>query len=461
MTDRCLPDAGAVAASARKAQAAWAARAVAERTRILDRIRRPIARAPEALLIATAKAAERPRNETLASEILPLLDACRFLRRRAHRILRDRHPSRRLRPLWLAGLGLRIRREPWGIVLIIAPGNYPLFLPGVQILQALAAGNAVLVKPAPGCAGPMKELAVRLDEAGLPDGLLTVLDEDPKAASTILDAGVDHVVLTGSATTGRAVLAALAPSVTPATLELSGCDALIALPEAGIEAVADAALFGLLLNRGRVCVGVRHVWIDRARAAALERTLTGRLGAAEPVALPPAVARSAQAVIADALARGGRLATGGFAEDGRLRPTVLADVAPDALLLRSDLFAPVLGLCGYDDTAQAVDTIARGPYRLGASVFGPRRAAEAVADRLDVGMVTINDVIVPGADPRLPFAGRGASGHGATRGADGLLGMTRVKAIASRRSQRSAHLRRRSPPERVWRFVLRLLHGYR
>jgi acyl-CoA reductase-like NAD-dependent aldehyde dehydrogenase len=150
--------------------------------------------------------------DILVAEVMPLLAACRFLERSAAAVLRERFPGRAGRPVWLAGTALRVRRVPMGVVLVVGPANFPLFLPAVQAVQALAAGNAVLVKPAPGWAAPMAALCRGLARAGLPDGLCAVLPESAEAAQTAIRAGVDKVVLTGSAASGRAVAAALIPA---------------------------------------------------------------------------------------------------------------------------------------------------------------------------------------------------------------------------------------------------------
>ena len=159
--------------------------------------------------------------------------------------------------------------------MILAPGNYPLFLPGVQLLQALVAGNAVLLKPRPG-APPLATLSTLLEDAGLPSQLVQLLGEDVAGARAIAQ-GVDRVVLTGSAETGRAVLADLAPQLTPATLELSGNDAVFVLPGADLDLVADALAFGLRLNGGATCIAPRRVFVPQAQAADLERRLQAHL----------------------------------------------------------------------------------------------------------------------------------------------------------------------------------------
>ncbi len=137
-------------AASRAAQAAWATWSLGERLRTLAAIRHGIAANAAGLARAAGGGAGRPEAEVLSSEVVPLADACRFLEREAPRLLATRRLGSHGRPAWLSGVEAEVRREPLGLVLVIAPSNYPLFLPGVQTLQALAAGNAVLWKPGRG-----------------------------------------------------------------------------------------------------------------------------------------------------------------------------------------------------------------------------------------------------------------------------------------------------------------------
>jgi acyl-CoA reductase-like NAD-dependent aldehyde dehydrogenase len=175
---------------ARVAQAAWGQTPIRARLQIVRRLRHLIAARAEALVATVGARHGRTSAETIATEVIPLADACRFLEREAARLLRPRRLGRRSRPLWLAGVQAEIRREPLGVVLILAPGNYPLFLPGVQLLQALVAGNAVLLKPAPGCTAPLATLSTLLENAGLPSQLVQLLGEDVAGARAAIAQGV-------------------------------------------------------------------------------------------------------------------------------------------------------------------------------------------------------------------------------------------------------------------------------
>ncbi len=359
-----------------EAQQAWAALPVRQRLAVLRRVRHRIAEAAESL----AQAAARPgasQADILVAEVMPLLAAIRFLERRAAGLLAPQRPSRG-RPVWLFGTRLEIRRLPLGRILVIAPANYPLLLPAVQLMQALAAGNAVAVKPALGHAASMAALAGLLADSGLPHGLVRVLDDSPAAGEAAVGSGeYDLVVLTGASTTGRAVLARAAPLLLPAIMELSGEDPFVVLAGADAKYAAQALAFGLAFNAGDTCIAPRRVIVVRAMEAAFR------------AALPPGAA-----------------------------------------------FTVV------ESNSEALTAANNGAYALGAAVFGPPQDAAAFARRLRAGCVVVGDAVAPTADPRLPFGGAGESGFGTTRGAEGLLALTRPQAIVTRRKPEWRHLAR-------------------
>jgi acyl-CoA reductase-like NAD-dependent aldehyde dehydrogenase len=425
---------------ARAAQLAWARFEPADRLKIIRRLRDLIAAQSTELTRVVGAQRKRSAAEILTNEIIPLADACRFLERDAPRLLRARQLGRRGRPAWLFGVRAEIWREPLGVVLILAPSNYPLFLAGVQALQALVAGNAVLVKPAPGGMPVSLKLRGLLAAAGLPEGLYQVLDEDVRSAQALIAAGVDKVVLTGSAATGRRLLADLAPCLIPATLELSGCDAMFVLPGASLAMVASAIVFGLRLNGGATCIAPRRVFVPRDLLPALERHLLPL--AAQLPAVPFATTARERIIdpLREAETQGARASTPlPTATDTDMTPVVIVDARPECELLKADIFAPIIALVAVDRPQEALELDAWCPYALGASVFGPEPAALAFATRIRAGSIVINDLIVPTADPRLSFGGRDESGYGVTRGVAGLLEFTRIKTVSTRRGQSRPH----------------------
>ncbi len=377
--------------AAREAQPAWAARSHAERARLIGNLRNVLAGKVEMLGRSAAAVHGRPLAEKLVSEVLPLIEACRFLERNAAKVLRPRRFGRRGRPLWLRGSTFEVQRKALGLVLIVAPSNYPLFLPAVQTLHALAAGNAVLLKPAEGASDPAALfLELIISDGHIPADLVQLLPDTVEAAIDAARCGVDKAIFTGSSGNGRAFLRELAETNTPSVMELSGADAVYLRHDAEVELATKAIAFGLRLNAGNTCIAPHTVIAHRAVAGAL-----------------------------------------------RDFPVVTVES---------------------DDEALAI--ICNDEHGLGCTIFSrDENAARALAARVPTGFVTINDLIVPTADPRFPFGGVRASGFGTTRGAEGLLEMTYPHVVALRNGNSRPHYDGPKPGDAaLFAAFIRLLH---
>jgi aldehyde dehydrogenase (NAD+) len=397
---------------------------------------------------AAAISPELPRTaaDTLVAELLPLLAACEFLERQAAAILAPRKLGRRGLPFWLAGVSSEVHRVPLGHVLIIGPANYPLFLPGVQTLQALAAGNAVTWKPGVGGQPVARLFADAHEAAGLPQGLLQITGESVADSEQAVAAGPDKVFFTGSATTGRLLMHQLAETLTPSVMELSGCDAVIVLPSANVDRVVRALAFGIRLNGSQTCMAPRRVLLvgfSAARRAELLTALRAILTMVPPVAIADPVSTQLRRLLADARHRGALVE--GYADTDHLSPILVTNARPEMPLTQADLLAPVLCLIDCADEHAVLAAQRACPYALTTSIFGDETAARPLAARIDSGTVMINDLIVPTADPRVPFGGRRQSGFGVTRGAEGLLEMTAVKVLSTRHGHSVRHYQATTP----------------
>jgi len=421
--------------AARKAQVQWATTTIQERLVVMRRARHLLAKKGRELAQSVGPRPGRSEADTLAAEILPICDALKYLERHAYSLLKPKRLGSRGRPAWLMKGYAEIRREPLGVVLVIAPGNYPLMLAGIQAAQGFVAGNAVLWKPAPGCREPGVAFEKLMREAGLPKDLLIVLDETTEAAKSAIAGGINKVVLTGSAETGKRVLADLAGRLIPATLELSGCDAVFVLPGADLDLVSRALLFGLRMNAGATCIAPRRVFVTESAANDLEGRLRAGSAGMKPIAMPTGPAKKVAGLVHAAVEAGAKPLTEKLPEkepvgaEAEFPPVILSQARPEMDLLKADLMAPVLSLVRVKDAEDALAQAARCNYALGASIFGPVADVEALSHRVRAGFVTLNDLIVPLADPRLPFGGTDQSGYGSTRGAEGLLDLTAPKVV--------------------------------
>ncbi|MEN0111532.1 MAG: aldehyde dehydrogenase family protein, partial [Planctomycetota bacterium] len=434
MPDKPIAD---VIATARDAQVAWRRAPARRRLRVIRQVRRSIGDDPTGWAESCTPPQQRTLAESLGAEVGPLADACRWLERNATRRLRSRYEGGWLDQWKPGGVSVRVTRKPLGVVLVIGAGNYPLFLLAAPAIQAIAAGNAVLLKPPPGGEAAAGRLNAALVAGGLDPRLCPVLESSAEAAEAAMDAGVDHVVVTGSAATGRAVARRAAERLTPCTLECSGVDAVVVLPGADLERVADCVAWGLSFNSGATCIAPRRVIAGTAQLDRLEPLLRERLASAPSRRITQTVADAALRLVEQAVSVGSRVASpAGFdarpLSHGHTAPVVIRAGDTRPALLDEDCFGPVAVLVAAESDDERVAAANDCPYALGAAVFGPDGHGEAweAAAELRAGCVTVDDLIAPTADPRVPFGGVGESGYGVTRGAEGLLAMTRPQAIA-------------------------------
>jgi aldehyde dehydrogenase (NAD+) len=279
------------------------------------------------------------------------------------------------------------------------------------------------------------------------------MGEEPEHATKAIKQGVDLIVLTGASETGRRVVELASQKLTPTIMELSGCDAVIVLESATLKRVVDGLLFGLRLNGSATCMAPRRVFVPEAMLGELLESLGSRLVEVPDTVIDARTVERIQTLVAGQSYRllddaSQTLASAASEEvEIRLRkgrPVVFADVAGDFALLDCDIFAPVLMILGYRHVDEAVVASNGCKYGLTAAVFGNESLAREIASQLDVGMVIINDLIAPTADPRLPFGGARESGYGVTRGVEGLLQMTRPKVVSVNRAGWLPHL---DPPQ--------------
>lgn len=449
----------ALLSTARVSQATWAQRPLSARLGILRRFTALVAhRADE--LAETVALPQRSRVETYTAELIPLAEAARYLVAHAPRLLRPRREVRGGRWWWKRGAIVETRREPWGVVLIIGPSPSPLLIPGVQMLQALAAGNAVLLKPGRDGMASAQALRMLFVEAGGDAALVQLLSEGTDAVDGAIEAGADHVVMTASTLHGKAVLRQTAETLTPTTLALTGCDAVFIQAEADIELAARAIRYGLTTNAGGSCLAPRRLFVHRSRYDDLLNALQRQ--AADWVAKPVAGEASEQArtLLQEAVTAGAVVVLGAIPEDDHWMPVIVAEVSPLADIARTDWSAPVASIFPVDDDGQALEQSSHCPYALGASVFGEPRAAAIFARQVPAGCVVINDLIAPTNDPRVSIAPWNASGFGVTRGPEGLLQLTRLKVVVEQRSPRPPHLEAAEPSVDELQGWLNLTHGH-
>ncbi|MFM9179771.1 MAG: aldehyde dehydrogenase family protein [Phycisphaerales bacterium] len=439
------------------ARVAWAAaferRIVARESDLVARVQADIGKAPW---------------ETVTQDVMPLVASLRWHRRHAPAILSTRAIGGA--PWWMLGQRHRGVRLPVGDVLVIATWNYPLQLLGIQLAQSVIAGNRTTVKPserAPSSQRLLVELAIEaLGDAGLDASSIGLEDATREAGRRLLETRrVDHVVFTGSTAVGREIAAQCARTLTPTTLELSGRDSALVMADADVALAARSVWHAATMNAGQTCMAPRRALVDR-------RALPGFEAAIRPLAESAGTVRLADASMAArcaglaraAVAAGGRSVTAiDEARDGAWRPACILDCPRGAELAAGDHFGPVLAVIAADGVADMLDAHRAAGQHLATAVFtaDPERWASdaGFVAALGSNVVTFNDCILPTAHPGTSIEGRGPSGWGPSRGAAGLLALTREVTCSFTSTRLRTPLDEPSPSAQAW--LRRLAFGGR
>ncbi|MEA2358727.1 MAG: hypothetical protein QOI62_1987, partial [Solirubrobacteraceae bacterium] len=324
--------------------------------------------------------------------------------------------------------------------------NYPLVNSFGDCIPALAAGNAVVLKPSEVTPLTSLLMAECLRECGLPEDVYQVATGRGDAGEALIDA-VDMVMFTGSTPTGRKVMARAAQTLTPVSLELGGKDPMIVLADADLERAANHAVYYAMFNCGQTCVSIERVYVeapvydefvarvtDKARGLRNQRSTGPGTADVGAMTFPPQV-DVVERHVEDARAKGARVLVGGRrGHDGEgghwYEPTVLADVDHGMQCMTEETFGPTLPIMKVADAEEAIRLANDSPYGLGASVFSKDVArGEAVARRIEAGAVCVNDALVNYNALELPMGGAKASGMGSRHGAGGIRKYTQQQAL--------------------------------
>jgi len=432
-------DIAAAVARAREASAWWAGLGFAERRARLLRWTSLLANRIQGIAEVISSEGGKPVPEAIV-EIFAAVEHASWAARNASRVLK----LRKIRgALMLVEHAAYLEYQPFGVIGVIGPWNYPIFTPMGSIAYALAAGNAVVFKPSEYTPAVGKLIADTFAEVVPEHPVLQTVYGKGDVGHALTQSGVDKVAFTGSTATGKKIMAACAANLTPVLLECGGKDAMIVDADADLDAAAAAATWGGLTNAGQTCIGIERVYaVDSVHDAFVERLVAnaGRLkvGVDEdsdigPITMPAQI-ETIRRHIGDALDRGGRAAMGGMdaVKAPYVYPTILVDVPEDSAAVREETFGPTLTVTRVADADEAVRMANAIPYGLGGAVFGKRNAMR-LARGLRSGMTSINSTLVFAGVPSLPFGGVGDSGIGRIHGADGLREFTRPKAITKRR----------------------------
>ena len=430
---------------ARAAQPDWNAWGVRNRIRILRRFQELLLARKMSVAQRITQEAGKPAVEALTTEVLVVLDAARFLIENGFELLRDQRLPHG-NPALKTKSG-RILHEPYGVVGIISPWNYPFSIPATETMAALLAGNAVVLKPSELTPLIAIELQKLLHEAGVPEDVFQVLPGEGPTGAALVASEIDKLVFTGSVATGRRIAQIAAERLLPVVLELGGKDAMLVRDDADIDVASSGAVWGAFVNAGQTCLSVERCYVHRSLypaflEACAEKTRKLRVGNGMDAAteIGPMIherqVRVVEAHVEDAREGGARVLAGG----GRLRelgptffaPTVLADVNRSMRVMQEETFGPILPIAPFDDDAEAVALANDSAYGLAASIWTRDRArGERMARQINAGTVMVNDVVSCFSISEAPHGGVKASGIGRTHGRWGVEEMVRVKYVDS------------------------------
>ena len=348
-------------------------------------------------------------------------------------------PERVGTPLVTMPAKSRLIPEPLGVVLVIAPWNYPIQLLLVPVASAIAAGNAVVMKPSEVSAATAALLG-RLVPKYFDTSAVAIVEGGVSETTELLEQHFDHIFYTGNGTVGRIVMAAAVKNLTPVTLELGGKSPVIIDASANLRVAARRIAWGKWMNAGQTCIAPDYVMVN----AKVQEAFIDELGKSitEFYGDDPKVSESYGRIVSPrhferlvSLQTGGTVAIGGEndAADRYIAPTVLVDVDRDAPIMNEEIFGPLLPIIGVSSTEESIAYINAHPHPLALYVFSEdKRVVADVLARTTAGGVTVNGTIMHLTNPNLPFGGIGESGMGGYHGKSGVRLFQHMKPVLTR-----------------------------
>ena len=427
---------------ARDAQRYWAEVPVGERAKVLLRLHDIVlARQSEVLDLIQAESGKTRANAF--EEVGDVAQVTRHYGVRGSSYL----ASRRVRGMLPVLTQTRVNLLPVGVVGVIAPWNYPLTLALADLLPAIVAGNAVVLKPDPQTTLTALWAAAALEDAGLPEDVLQIVAGGGEVGTALIDE-VDHIAFTGSTATGRKIAARAGERLIGATLELGGKNPLYVAGDADIEAAATGAVRACFGNTGQLCMSIERLIVHESVADAFITSFVSKVKALTLSAAmdytadvgsltTPAQLARVEEHVDDAIARGARILTGGVhrGDIGPLfyAPTVLDRVPSHALCAQQETFGPVVSITVVTSDAAAVTEMNQTEFGLNASIWTRSIShGRDLARQVRAGTVNINDGYAASwGSIEAPMGGLKASGLGRRHGREGIEEYTEAQTVAA------------------------------
>jgi aldehyde dehydrogenase (NAD+) len=420
-------------------RAAIGATSAAERIAKLKRFERLMLERREEIRAAMWEDYRKPAAEVDLSEIYPVVSEARHAVSHLRRWMRPKRVSTRLA---LLGSRSTIVYEPKGVVLIIAPWNFPFNLTLGPLMSAIAAGNCVMLKPSemtPASTACIRRLVAALFE----ENEVALVEGDASVAEELLRKKFDHIFFTGSPAVGKIVMKAAAEHLTSVTLELGGKSPAIVDATANVGEAAKKIAWGKFFNSGQICIApdyalvhesVRDEFLDKLRAA------TAAMGdASRGIIVNDRHAARVKRLIDHAVDHGARIALGGKTNGRQIDATVLTDVPPDSPVMQEEIFGPILPVLTYRSLEEAFELIEGKEHPLVLYIFSrDRKIARQILRRTRAGGTAINHTLIHFYQLDLPFGGVGHSGVGKSHGFAGFEAFSNPRGVLDQRLPFSA-----------------------
>lgn len=440
-----------IVSRAREHFATGATRPPAFRREQLEKLDRALERHEARLLAALQADLGKSPYQSIASEFGPVRAEIRHARRQ---LTRWASPKFRPTPWLVAPARGWVQPEPFGVVLILGPWNYPLQLLLTPLVSAIAAGNTIVLKPSELAAKTAEALADLITET-FPAEYIVLVNGGPDVAEELLRERFDKIFFTGSPRVGRLVMAAAARQLTPVTLELGGKCPAIVCADAAVDLAARRIAWGKFIGAGQTCVAPDHVFVQRRlREPFLQAVKQNLLKFYGPDPRRSAdYGRIVNERHFDRLVSyltNGTVVCGGERDRGELylAPTVLTEVTPAAPVMQEEIFGPVLPVIEFDQVSEVIHRLRAAPAPLAVYLFTADRVLEReLIDQIRSGGVCVNDVISQMLGTNLPFGGLGESGFGAYHGRAGFDAFSHQRAVLRRATW--LDLPFRYPPQRL------------
>lgn len=426
-------------AKAREAQPLWAEKSFKERKKAMFKIRDYVIEHADELSEIINKDNGKTRTEAMTAEVFGTVMHIDYLAKNAKRHLKDK----RLKPSnpMLAYKVSKIVRVPFGIIGVISPWNYPFTIPFVEIIMALMAGNAVILKVATETQMIGRAIERCIQAADLPEGLFYHFNLPGRTVGdAMLSAGIDKLFFTGSVEVGKELMKKASETLTPVSLELGGNDPMLVFPDADIFRAASGALWAGMTNCGQTCASIERIYVHKDVYqpfidALGEMTKNLRVGQDVDYCVDICAITTANQMntiqdhIDDAVAKGATVyAQSDYPEGskGNFMPAVLlTDVDHSMNVMLEETFGPVIAVMKVDDMDEALRLANDSKLGLTASVWSKnRKLAEKYGRKIKAGAIMINDHMMCNGLPETPWGGFKESGIGRTHGEFGLQEMT-------------------------------------